>query len=310
MESFVLLDGAPAAKDIMDGIDTTWARVPGGEDVGRLADEVISGFDVNHPAASVAGVLAIRTKLAKIEPGDPIIDEKRRLLDRILQGCAGLRVRTTMADAEVVPGETMKLQHTAQIDGDMPVKWVGVRYPTATQEIQEDKTLQKGQAAEQECSVMLPANTPVSQPYWLREEPGAGMYKVADPSLIGRPENPPAFPVEFVFEIGGQTLVIPDQPVQILSRGTEAERGKVREERLQVIPPVTMTFGFDVRLIPPGARKPVAVEVKAARAGINGTLQLQAPAGWTVEPASAPFSLKNVGDHANSEFLVTAPAAG
>ena len=35
------------------------------------------------------------------------------------------------------------------------------------------------------------------------------------PALIGRPENPPVFPVEQVFEVGGQTLVVPDEPVQV-----------------------------------------------------------------------------------------------
>ena len=63
----------------------------------------------------------------------------------------------------------------------------------------------------------------MSQPYWLREEPTAGMFRVDDPTLIGRPENPPPFPVEQVFEVGGQTLVVPDEPVQA---GTES--GKLK----------------------------------------------------------------------------------
>ena len=33
-ESFHLLDGEPATNDILDGIDTTWSRVPGGAEVG------------------------------------------------------------------------------------------------------------------------------------------------------------------------------------------------------------------------------------------------------------------------------------
>ena len=37
----------------------------------------------------------------------------------------------------------------------------------------------------------VPANVPVSHPYWLREEPTAGMFRVADPKLIGTPENAP-----------------------------------------------------------------------------------------------------------------------
>ena len=94
----------------------------------------------------------------------------------------------------------------------------------------------------------LPANTPLSQPYWLREEHSPGMFRVADASLIGRPENPPVFPVELVFEVGGQKLVVPDEPVQLIAGRTEAQARR----RLAVIPPVSLSLGSEVELFAPG----------------------------------------------------------
>ena len=41
------------------------------------------------------------------------------------------------------------------------------------------------------------------------------MFRVQDPALIGQPENPPVFPVERIFEVAGQTLMIPDEPVRV-----------------------------------------------------------------------------------------------
>src|SRR5207248_1496723 len=35
MQTFVLLAGEPATNDIMDGVELTWSRVPGGGDVGQ-----------------------------------------------------------------------------------------------------------------------------------------------------------------------------------------------------------------------------------------------------------------------------------
>src|SRR5882724_8236858 len=49
-ESFQLLDGEPATKDILDGVDTTWNRVPNGAEIGKLADEVIAQFNPQNPA--------------------------------------------------------------------------------------------------------------------------------------------------------------------------------------------------------------------------------------------------------------------
>jgi hypothetical protein len=149
----------------------------------------------------------------------------------------------------------------------------------------------------------LPAKTPVSQPYWLREEREAGMFRVADPQLIGRPENPPVFPVEQIFEVGGQTVIVPDQPVHLT-----ADRSKDETRDLTVISPVSLKLGSDVELFAPGATRPVEVEVTAARANTTGTLRLKAPTGWTIAPSTQSFILANAGDQAKLTFTVTAPA--
>jgi hypothetical protein len=51
----------------------------------------------------------------------------------------------------------------------------------------------------------------------------------------------------------------------------------------------------------------VTVELTAARARAAGTVQVEAPAGWRVTPASQPFRLAGVGEQARFTFIVTAP---
>jgi hypothetical protein len=137
----------------------------------------------------------------------------------------------------------------------------------------------------------------LSQPYWLREEPGAGMFRVKDAALIGRPENPPSFPVEQIFEIGGETLIIPDQPIQ-----AETHR------RLDVIPPVALKFNSDVTLFAPGSSRQVEIEVTTFRPDSSGTLKLNAPVDWKIAPATQSFHLADVGNKERFTFTVTAPA--
>ena len=302
-ESFQLLAGEPATNDILDGVDTTWNRVPGGAEIGRLTEEVITQFNPQDPSASVPALLRIRSLLAAL-PADRVVDEKRGQLDRILQACLGLSVETVVSQAEVVPGETLKLRHTAIVGSKVPVRWVAVRYPGLAREVRDVIELQANRVAARESTQTLPANTPLTQPYWLREEHPPGMYRVEDAALIGRPENPSAFPVEEIFEVGGQTLVIPDEPVQVVAGG---EKGEIRRQ-LDVISPVSLQFASEVGLFAPGSARPVEVEVAALRAGMTGTLQLEAPAGWKVTPATQPFRLQAIGDRARFTFSVTAPA--
>jgi LmbE family N-acetylglucosaminyl deacetylase len=292
-ESFTILDGEPATKDILDGVDTTWSRIDGGADIGKLTDDAISHFDPSTHAASVQALLEIRTKLTNL-PKDSIVAQKSQQLDRIIAACAGLTVETTVPSAQIVPGEALKLHHTATVHSDVPVKWLEVRYPSITKKTGEAIAMKRDQSVTVDSTQTLPPNTPLSQPYWLREDGTAGMFRVDDASLIGRPENPPAFPVEYVFDVGGQTLVIPDEP-------------RASGQRLDVIAPVSLSFAWQVQLFSPGKSHAVIVEVDASRADTSGTLGLHAPDGWKIEPATQDFHLSNVGDRAKLNFNITAP---
>ncbi|MFZ5496296.1 MAG: PIG-L family deacetylase [Verrucomicrobiota bacterium] len=305
LQTFQLLAGDPPVSDLLDGVDTTWARLPGGAALIPLIDEAIAKFDPADPAASVPALLDLRGHLDALGFADPLVQEKRGDLDRIIATCLGLSVETVIPHAEVVPGEPLALSHRVTLAAATPVRWVGVRYPAVRRELTVHADLPSGEAALRTSAQVLPATTPPSQPYWLRTEGSAGIYRVDDPSLIGRPENPPAFPVEFAFEVHGQPLVITDEPVQIVAGATEAQARR----RLAVIPPVSLGFVHNLALFPPGATKDVTVEVTAARGGSRGELRLTAPAGWTVSPAHQPFALTKAGDRTLLAFSVTAPAS-
>jgi LmbE family N-acetylglucosaminyl deacetylase len=302
-ETFQLLDGAPMTKDVLDGVDTTWGRVAGGAKIGKLADEIITQFDLQNPAASVPELLKLRDELAALAVDDPVVVEKREQLDGILQACLGLEVQTTISAADVVPGERMKLHHSVVIHSSFPVRWVAVRYPDIKQKIDQGIDLLANQIRSSDSTQTLPVDTPLSQPYWLREEGTAGLFRVDDPSLIGRPENPPAFPIEQVFEIGGQTLVVPDEAVQVTTNSVHRE---IRR-RMEVIPPVSLGFVSDVALLAPGKSHPVEVEMIASRADSTGVLRLEAPRDWDVSPSEQSFHLATVGERVRFQFTLTAP---
>jgi LmbE family N-acetylglucosaminyl deacetylase len=302
-ESFALLAGEPAANDILDGVDTNWTRFPGGAEIDRLTGEAIAKFDSQTPAASVPALLAIKRRLAAL-PSGPVVDEKRRQLDHILAECLGLSVTTTVPQAEVVAGETLPMRHTAIVRSDIvPVRWVAVRYPTIKAELAVGAELSANHPAVRESARVLPADTQLSRPYWLRAEPTTGMYRVANPALIGRPENPPVFPIQQVFQVDHQTLIVPDQPAQVVA---DPARGRT-QRRLEVIPPVSLKLASAVDLFTPGATREVGVTVTSARPEASGMVRLDAPAGWKVTPATQPLQLAAVGERATFRFTVTAP---
>ena len=302
IEPFVALDGDAAATDLFDGVDTTWNRVPGGADIARSISETIASFNPQDAAATVPALLAIRRRLAAL-PADPLVSDKREQLDRIVQACVGLEVDTLVDRAEIAPGERVKLRHMVVVRSPIPVRWTAMRYPSVHRAMNTAVELRPNQPVIREASQVVPATTPPSQPYWLRTEGTPGMFHVADPSLIGRPEDPPTFPLEYVFDVGGQTLTIAGEPRPVADRAQPA-----LQRRLEVIAPVSLRFLAGVRLFAPSAARPVTVELTAARARAAGAVRLHAPTGWMVTPTVQPFRLGAPGAHARVTFRVTAPA--
>ena len=309
LDEFQPLDGQPAGTDLFGGIDTTWGRWPGLAPIEALAADIIARFNPLDPAASVPALLAVRQRLVAAQgaghagEADPVfLARKIADLDRILQGCLGLYAQTTVPQAEVVPGETLRLHHAAMVGSNVPVRWVAVIYPGDVRE-KIGVDLHANQPLVQEATQTLPAGTPPTQPYWLREESTPGMYRVDDPRLIGRPEDPPVFPIQYLFEVGGQDFTVAANPLQITA---DPAKGEIQRP-LDVIPRVSLALAREVQLFAPGATGQVEVEIRAYRDHQNGNLKLDAPAGWKVSPESQPFQLAAVGDHTRFAFAVTAP---
>ncbi len=327
--NFIVLDGEPATNDIMDGIDTAWSRVPGGADIGRQTDKIIARFDPNKPSASVPALLLVRSNLYPIfahpnsgtASSDRLIAQKWNQLDKILQSCLGLSIQTTVSHAEVVPGEDIKLRYAVTLHSDCPVKWRGVmsRFNSQGENIHFESATWNGPDMDaelkpnvplfRELTITVPTQIPLTHPYWLRQEPTTGMFRVNSPGLIGRPENQETLSDLYAFEIDGQPvrfsipLTIDDEPVQA---GTESGKFEARRT-LKIIPPVSLHCEDEVKLFAPGSSRKVTVEVTAARADLKGELSLDTPEDWKVTPAKKELSFTSAGQREKFSFTVTAP---
>lgn len=293
LEHFRLLAGEPASQDLFDGIDTTWARLPGGAAIGERVAAVIAAFDPLDPSASVPALAGIHRMLAALPNSVPVRD-KQRQLDRIIAACLGLHVQTTVKGAEVVPGEEVVLRQTAIVRTKVPVTWRGG----------ELVELLPNQPAQREHRVVIAPDAPLTHPYWLREPGTIGRFTVTDPALIGRPENPPALPIEHVFDVAGVAIRVSDEPVEIID---DPVRGEVRIP-LRILPPVSMSFVEPLALFAPAETRAVTVEITAARDGQAGELRLEAPPGWRTQPVSRTFALSAAGERQRHTFELTAPA--
>jgi LmbE family N-acetylglucosaminyl deacetylase len=298
-ETLNLLEGEPATNGIMDGVDTTWSRIPGGAEIATGVADAIATFNSNNVAETIPGLLKLRQAVAKL-PEDPVIAEKRAQLDRIIAACLGLEVKSVVAAAEVVPGETFTVQHTVSLKANRPVRWVSARLgekPLLTQAT----TLKAGSNVVRTNALAVPVDSSLSHPYWLRADRTVGTFRVDNLDLIVEPENPPTFPIQHTFEIEGQRIVLMDEPVQ---ENADVDGG---HRPVDVIPPVSLAFHSDVAVFVPGATKEMEVNLTAARENLSGEVRLDLPGGWKASPAVHKFKLNKRGERHSVRFSVTAP---
>jgi LmbE family N-acetylglucosaminyl deacetylase len=294
--------GDRAATDLFEGIDLTWNRVPGGKAIGKLVQQAVAAYNPADPAATVPLLLQLRAALSRL-PQNPFQAQKLQEVDQLVKACAGLFLETTINQRTAAPGEALKLTVLATSRATVPVAWQQVTIRPTNQSIPVQKSLTR-QLVSQQVEVKLPADLPYSQPYWLRDEGTLGMFRVDNPNLIGLPENPPALSV--VYEV-----LIDNQPfsftVPVVYKRVDPVDGEVYQP-FAVTPPVFVNLVEKVYVFADEKPRQVEVKVQAGQANLRGTTALQVPAGWRVEPASLPFTLKQKDEEQTLSFRVFPPS--
>ena len=302
-EFFKLLDGKPVENgELFSGIDTSWSRVAGGGELNQKLGAIISGFDIKKPAASVPALLELRKAIVGLS--DKFwTDEKITGLDRVIGACLGLHLEAVIDKPVAQPGGTISLQLEAINRSDIPMKLKSARVFAGGDVMPIDAPLDTSKLFTKKLPITVPATLPLTQPYWLREPGTIGTFNVTDQTLIGLPENPPPFPIEFTIEVGGQEIVYSVEP---LFRRVDRVAGEVSEP-LVIAPPVFVELPRPVFVFGNTTPKTINVRVISQVEKAVGAITLEAPAGWKVEPASLPVELYGAESETTLTFQVTPP---
>uniref|UniRef100_A0A832I3H5 PIG-L family deacetylase n=1 Tax=Eiseniibacteriota bacterium TaxID=2212470 RepID=A0A832I3H5_UNCEI len=313
---FEPLAGEPARADLFDGVDLGWSRVRGGPAVGALIAEAERAFDPDRPAAILPLLVRAHAALRALAP-EPIVEAKLRDLREVIRSCAGLWVEAIAAAPQVSPGGRVRVTLTALNRSSAALTLDSVALPfgavaksgpspdSAAAPEPRGVALADNRPFVASATLAIPADAPVSQPYWLTEPAGRGRFVVRDPLLIGTPENAPVASATFVVAIGGERIPF-EAPV--VYRWTDPVEGE-RYRHLEVAPPLTARFDQPAYVFADARPRELRVVVQAGGAAAAGTLRLRLPAGWRAAPAEAAVSLPAQGE-TSVRFSVTPGAEG
>jgi len=333
-----LLDSEPkvtvAETDILDGVDTSLtgiarfaprAGLDGDlEALQAKASAARAAFDARNPAAAARALAedltAVRSLLAALDGRVPDPGDRAEVADRLreeeadvetaLVRAEGLELDAFADDGLVVPGQEVGVRASVANGAGRPADVVALELTAPS-----GWTVRRGGGAAGDdpdrarFTVTVAADARPTQPYWRKEKDHDrnALLVPADDSL---PWGPPALVAQARLRLAGVETTL-RAPVAWRYEGPFV--GGEKRHEVQVVPAVSVRVSPEITSVPlASVRKPVEVRVFArglARGASEATLRLEAPSGWTVDPASAPVRFGHEGEEAAAAFRVTPPPA-
>ena len=177
--------------------------------------------------------------------------------------------------------------------------------------------VQPGQDYQTDFHLDLPLNTPPTRPALHRNDPERdGVYIVDQPQYQTLPFPSSPFRVSAHYDVPDlasrthgvvpKTETLPEISAPVLVAFTD-DKGIEQKRLLSVVPPFSVELEPGEQIVPiaNGSERTVRVGVSSNLTGVSsGSLRLEAPAGWRIEPKEIPVELRQRGEKKDFEFKV------
>jgi LmbE family N-acetylglucosaminyl deacetylase len=303
LEFFEYVKGERSARDLFEGVDTTWLRLKGGERIKPLVEKAINEFRVEDPSSTIPLLLQIRKEIAALQPG-VWKDRKLEELAHLISDCLGLHAEVLADQYRVAPGDpvraTIEIVNRSPID----VQLVSIKTKSLSWDTTLNASLSNNALLILTTEKNINSNHAYTDPYWLRESHGIGLFSVDEDELIGKPENDPAVKFIFSLKVNGEDI---DVSRPVVFRWTDPVKGE-QYRPFEITPPVLLKISNGVWLFQSNDARDVSVEVTSnSQRPLIGTLKLSLPPGWSSDPLFIPIELKDKNEELVRTFKVLPP---
>ncbi len=294
--------GSVPENNLFEGINTSWSRVKGGETAGEKIKAIVASFRPDNPSAIVPELLQLYRVIESL-PENPYKQQKLSEVKEIVKACLGLYLEVNASESNASPGDSVLLVLEAINRSPVPVKLQQITIVNTAETILYRKELKENIKFPEQILIKLPDSVSLSQPYWLKEPPEKGMFRLDNKKNTGKAENDPAIKTIVSLLIDDQEL---EYELPVTFKYTEPSEGEIYQP-FAIVPPVAVNVRTDKLLFTGNENRTLAVEVVAWKDSVQGNISLDMPAGWKAEPSEFPYAFNVKGESKICHFLVSAP---
>lgn len=289
-------------KDVFEGINTTWTRIPNGKAIGEILEKVEKNFNFQNPSVHLKDLTRAYLLIEKIEDSY-WREQKLNHIKEIILACSGLYLEAVASSESVTKSEKFDLNFEIVNRSNSTIKLKEISF--FGKNLSKNQILQNNKSFTfKEQNISVPANTEYSNPYWLKNEKTKGMFVVEEESLRNLPQTENDFPVIFRLEIEGTPI---EFTKNIVYKFNSPENGETYRPFV-VLPDVVVSFANDVLVFADNNPKEISAKVKALGDNTKGTVSVETSKDWTISPKEIPFDIQKKGEESFVKFLLTPPS--
>jgi len=292
----------PKSKsDLFDGINTTWSRIEGGEEIGIILNKVEENFNFKDPTAHLSDLTKAYSLLQNVK-NEHWKNLKSTELRTIITAITGLHLQAFTNVANSIPGESISINIEALNRSNKNIVLESITI-NGHLGISESSNLEENKMMKNTVDFKIPKDTGYTSPYWLLENGTLGTYKVNNTDLIGLPETPRALNATFQLNFEGVEIPI---MASVVYKYAKPDKGEIYQP-FEIVPEATASFNDKVIIFSDDTPKEIPVTIKAHKDSISGAVQFCFDNKWRVDKEIKEFNIAKKGDEQTVFFTLSPP---
>ncbi len=280
IEYFAHVDGSQAKAELLEGIETTWKRIPNSSNIQKAIDKLNQNYLPNHPEKSISDLLTLRSLIAKID-NKYWKSQKTHEIDALIIACAGLSIEAYAAKPQYPVNTTFDITIEAVVQNpNVKIELVKINNSTV------NKFLVQNVLLKQKESTNWPQ---ITQPYWLVKPHSLGKFEVEQKDL-GLPINQHKPSAELIFKVENLELAL---TTDIVYKTVDPAQGE-RYQDIAISPSLVANISTDNSISINGEQKSIKVTFTRMDSGLKKAIITPSTiSDWEITPGIIELQFDN-----------------
>lgn len=285
MEYFVTLAGTTPVNKLWDGVDVSWARIPGAAAIENAINQIIQNYKISQPHVSIPSLIGLKKSISAL-PQSTLRDKKLKQINDWVIKAAGINLNAYSNAGIVSRGDSIKVKAEFIVRSAVEVSQLKIT-------VGDQDSTWSGKIAvskKQILSRTILVGSEISQPYWIKKPKEIGRFNVDDPMKIGQANPDPAILAKVTFLIEGEEFQI-EKPIQEMI--VDPIKGEIYQP-ISISPKSVFSLNSNVLLLAKGSKSKKTVELTIYALGkiSPGSVEVQSNQALSLVNIPLPKGLK------------------